>query len=410
MSVRWITSELGTAPAEEVLGRDDIVVIDVRTLLDKDGNDLAEVRERIEQGLVSLKLGQRTIVACDYGMSRSNAVAAGILSRFRSISFSSAVRLVVEATGETEIKATVLGAVRAAILSDTVEGIENSREVILVTGAGGATGLAVCKALRGRFSVLSPTHEELDLELGTTPLELYAEENQVSRIVHLANPRVSATNAGFGKSLTMLRNILDVCAQRDIGLFYPSSAEVYSGYAGTLYADENVPRLARGPLGEAKYLAEILIENWQKMMRLRCCTIRSTSVYGPGLAKPKFLNNFIQKAMENRTILTHRHSDEEPKLDMLFVDDFAQAIANAVISNCAEPLNIGTGSLTSTRTIAELICELTSSKSEIAYSATGAQPNSILMNTRKARRVIDWTAKTSLREGLKRTVDVFTKG
>jgi len=410
LSIRWITPELGTAPADEVFGRDDVLVVDVRNLLDKEGNDLIEVSKRIEQGLASLRRGQRTVVACDYGMSRSNAIAAGIISKFQGIPFISAVRLVVEATGEGEIKATVLSAVRAAISSPNTTNIEAPLRTVLVTGASGTTGSTVRKSLERYFKVLSPTRRQLDLEKGTTLLELYIEENQVTHLVHLANPRVSASNLGFGRSLTMLRNVLDVCVQRNISLLYPSSAEVYSGYSGTLEADETTPLFARGPLGEAKYVAETMIANCEKMTSLRCCVVRSPPIYGPHLPKPKFLNSFIGKAIANQPILTHRYGSEEPRLDLLFVDDFAEAISCAVASSYVGPLNIGTGTLTSTRVIAELVCELTESQSNLAYSATSAKPNSVSMNAAKAKQAINWTARTSLREGLIKTIDGFGKG
>ncbi len=46
----------------------------------------------------------------------------------------------------------------------------------------------------------------------------------------------------MGQTLAMLRNVIDVCVSNNIRLVYPSSWEIYSGYAGTLRVGESVPR------------------------------------------------------------------------------------------------------------------------------------------------------------------------
>ncbi len=77
----------------------------------------------------------------------------------------------------------------------------------------------------------------------------------------LPTPRIYTSNVAMGQTLTMLRNVIDVCTNRDIRLIYPSSWEIYSGYSGTLRAAELTPPMPRGPYGETKYLAEFLIEH-----------------------------------------------------------------------------------------------------------------------------------------------------
>ena len=78
--IRWITDELGTAPFTDSEISDDLNVLDVRDLVDKHGNSPEATREKIDQGVSLLQQGGRLVVCCDYGISRSNAIAAGILS------------------------------------------------------------------------------------------------------------------------------------------------------------------------------------------------------------------------------------------------------------------------------------------------------------------------------------------
>ena len=282
MTIRWITPLLGTAAASSIDSEADISVVDVRNLVDKAGNPVDIVGEKIQEGVESLVKGKRTVICCDYGMSRSNAVAAGVLAKFEKIEFDAALRRVLDATGEREIKLQPLSAVRAALGERPAKEILRSQRSVLVTGGNGFLGKAVQVASGNEFDLITPARSELDISLGSTQLSVLANEKKVDCIVHLANPRVYTSNIALGQSLTMLRNVIDVCLANDIKLIYPSGWEVYSGYAGLLTADESTSALPRGPYGEAKYLAEVLIEHCRRTEGLRCLMLRSGAVYGAG--------------------------------------------------------------------------------------------------------------------------------
>lgn len=405
MSIRWITPYLGTAPAEEVVGRSDVSVIDVRNLVDKEGNDLVEVRERVMTGVASVKRGLRTVIACDYGISRSNAIAAGVLSVADKLPFVAAVRKVMETTGENEIKSAPLNAVHLAISGGEPTQPNTRPACVLVTGAGGALGPSILSRLRDTIKVLSPARSEVDLESGTTALDIYVEEHGINTIVHLASPRVFTSNLALGKTLTMLRNVLDVCKNKNVRLVYPSGWEVYSGYTGQVYANESFPSLPSGPYGETKFLAEQMIDHWRRTSSLRCSIVRSSPVYGAGLPKPKFIYNFVGKARRNETILTHRYLNGEPMLDLLHVGDFAAAIQRVLLTTDDTDFNIGTGVLTSTLDVAKIIRELTGSQSSIGYTQVASHAASVAMNTDKARRLLGWAAMTDLRSGLDQLIN-----
>ena len=272
MTIRWINPLLGTAAAAAIrdLPNFDIQVIDVRDLVDKAGNRIEPIREKILQGVASLSAGKKTVVCCDYGISRSNAVAAGILASVQKIPLDSAIRQVQSATGETEIKLDTLSAVRKALENPANQRTQTAQRSVLITGATGFLGRIVRTRLAGEFEVITPTKDELDLEQGGTLLDLLAGERNVGCIVHLANPRVFTSNVALGKTLTMLRNVLDVCETREISLIYPSGWEVYAGYSGSIRADESVPTFPKGPYGETKYLAEIMIERRIRNANLNC--------------------------------------------------------------------------------------------------------------------------------------------
>jgi GDP-L-fucose synthase len=74
----------------------------------------------------------------------------------------------------------------------------------------------------------------------------------------------------------------------------------------------------------------------------------------------------------------------------------------------AEPVNLGTGEEISIRELAELVADLTGFEGEIVWdtSMPNGQPRRALDATR-ARELFGFEAKTSLREGLERTISWY---
>lgn len=411
MTVRWITPLLGTAPADEMQNFIDVQIVDVRDLVDKGGNRTEAVKEKIMAGVHHLKNGAKTIVCCDYGISRSNAIAAGILAVHEEIPFSDAVRTVQQQTGEKEIKLEPLNVVRRAIENRSDKKKTAGKRAILVTGANGFVGTQVVRRLKDKFDVIAPTHESLDVEQGGTQLSLLVDQHDVDCILHLASPRVYTSNSALGETLVMLRNVLDVCVSQDVSLIYPSSWETYSGYAGTLLADEAVAALPRGPYGETKHLAELMIKHWQQTTGLRCALIRSSPVYGSGSKKPKFIYNFVEKARKSETIVTHRYLNGEPALDLLHIDDLVAALVMACEQEYVGTLNVGTGIATSTRLIAELLKHELGSNSAIEHTEIETGVACVAMNYRKAEQALGWRPRVALHDGLKQLLaDYLDKG
>ncbi|MEB3189693.1 MAG: NAD-dependent epimerase/dehydratase family protein [Snowella sp.] len=407
MTIRWITPHLGTGPALQVHQEAGMKIIDVRDLVDKAGNRSDSVRQKLIEGCDSLRAGNKTLVCCDYGISRSNAVAVGILAMYESIPFEAAVRRVLEATGEREIKVAPLQAVRWALGVEKKHSHHQKRRV-LVTGASGTLGKPVSQKLAEAFEVFTPSRSELNLELGSTQLDLLVGDAEIDCIVHLANPRIFTSNTALGDTLTMLRNILDVCVVRSIKLIYLSSFEVYSGYRTSyLLADEALPLLPKGSYGETKYLAEMLIKHCRQTQGLQCIMLRSSPVYGVGSDRPRFIYNFIDKIKHSQRILTHRYNNGLPALDLLYIDDLVSAVTRAVNYDFCGDFNIGTSVITSTEKIAEILRELIGGKIAIDSVAIDDDTACIAMNSRLATEKIGWQATIGINKGLQKIVRVY---
>jgi GDP-L-fucose synthase len=91
------------------------------------------------------------------------------------------------------------------------------------------------------------------------------------------------------------------------------------------------------------------------------------------------------------------------------VDDAARALVLcAERLGTSEPVNIGTGTETKIRDLAESICELTGFEGETIWdtSRPDGQPKRYL-DTSRARELIGFEAATPLEEGLTRTIESF---
>ncbi|PKP78187.1 MAG: hypothetical protein CVT81_05415 [Alphaproteobacteria bacterium HGW-Alphaproteobacteria-3] len=355
--VRWITPLLGTASASAIGDGDgdQYSIIDVRELVDRAGNDIPTLRRKINDGVNALQRGERVVVCCDHGISRSNSIAAGILSQAEHIPFDEAVQQVMIATGETEMRLDVVSAVRRALPLLNTTSMIAKEENWLLTGGSGFLGKIVAASAPADIEILHPSRQELDLLKGGVTLDLYTEANNVRRILHFASPRVGNTNAAMGEALVMLRTVLEVAGSRSIPVVVPSRWEVFAGYKGqTITATENTSPRPSGILGDTKFLLENLALAWAEESMASVTIFRSGLVFGQGGA-PHFLRSFIARALTGAAITTHIYENGEPKLDLMAAEEWADALWSLLRSDKTGLFQGGGGELFGTRQIAEMV-------------------------------------------------------
>jgi nucleoside-diphosphate-sugar epimerase len=406
--IKWISKDLGTAAFSLTLFSDDNFVLDVRDLVDKSGNSESALLDKINKGVELLSQAEREnkklVVCCDYGMSRSNSVAAAILSKNKSIPFFEAVRTVMKATNEKEIKIEVLNNIYDAlkngenIISD--KGIKN----VLITGDTGFIGVPLISFLEKnnqKIKIHKLSAAKINLMTDSIELNFCVKENNIDTIIHLASPRIYTTFDSFGQTLQMLKVVLNVCEQNNLRLIFPSSWEVFSGYnSDGLKADEKLELNPLGLYGQCKMLCENLIDHYVNHHHLNVAVLRFSPVYGQGSDRPKFIWNFINKARNNQTITTHNFLNGNPKIDLLNYKDAVSALAQVLQSEFKGKLNIGSAELVSTNEVAALIISKTNSSSKLEQIDINAYTSNIKLDNSLAEKEINWTPKVSLSEGL----------
>jgi UDP-glucuronate decarboxylase len=400
--IHWIYDHLGTAAFDHASQIPGITVIDVRDLVDKAGNSVEILKAKIEQARVCLDRGDKVVICCDYGMSRSNSVAAGVLAQVKGVSLGEAVRKIIETIGEKNLKIEVLNRVYQAIGKDADQAEPDREKRILVTGANGFIGKGLIeKLIKKGYTVFAPPKQEIDLLHDAVFLNLMVKEKGIGKILHLANPRIYTVNMAMGETLVMLENVLDVCVENNVKLIYLSNWEVYSGYrTSALLAYENVPLCPGGSYGRTKVLCENLIDHYRKQYSVSCLILRSSSVYGIECDRPKFIWNFLNKAREHKEIVTHEYGNGFPSLDLLHVSDLRRAILMALESGLQGAINFGTGILTSTARVANQIIKMTDSKSNIKHQNIEGDVGNIKMDISKARLCLGWEPDVAIDDGL----------
>lgn len=395
--IRWINDVLGTAPFDKTKGQQDYEVVDVRAMRDDFGNSSSIILDKVEEAIGKIQDGKKVVICCDQGISRSNSIAIGVYSKLYQIEFYEAAKYVMKKINEKQIKSEVLSCVYNT-LHDSKINSDVKQDNIFVTGNRGFIGSRIVPVLRKNFTVYAPTRNELDL-YNAAELDLYIKSNRITKIIHLAKPRISNSIDAMGESISILKNILTVCQNNHLHLVYLSGWVVYSGYkTASLRVFENTVQQASDIYAQTKYLMECLLK--MHIEDFPITTIRPCGIYGIESEYPKFIYNFIAKAVKDEDIVVHKFQNGLPCLDLLYIDDFIEIFEKIVVSKVIGNFNVGTGIITSTTDIAKEIIHKLSSKSNIKTVDMLTECSNIIMDNSKVKNYFNWEPKISLAEGL----------
>ncbi len=411
--ITWITDTIGTGAYDETakISPDSTTcVVDVRDLVDKQGNNSSLIARRIEEAVSFLRANKKIIICCDYGISRSNAIAIGVIVKWLDVSFGEAISITQKTIDTSGIKIEMLNTVHNALYpSEHLKKSSSIPKNILITGGNGFIGRRLKDALKTEYEISSPTSKELNLLEDSVALYQLVVSKNIDTIIHLANPRILTTNTSMGETLVMLKNILDICKIYQLKLIYLSSWEIYSGYIDNeLAANEETTPNPKGSYGETKWLCELLIKQHAATYGIQHQIIRLSPVYGPGGERPKFIYTFIQKALQNEDIITHQYKNGYPALDLLYVDDAIRALRKAVANNLKGEINIGSGYGISTFDIAKIICDITKSKSTIRHATIQENTPHVIMDITLAHTLLGWEPMHTIQFGLHEMIKKVT--
>lgn len=176
--------------------------------------------------------------------------------------------------------------------------------------------------------------------------------------------------------------------------------ETYRGSVNTLGP--------RACYDEGKRAAETLCMDYHRMNKVPVRIVRIFNTYGPRMHPydGRVISNFIRQAFTGEPITIY--GDGSQTRSFCYRDDLVDGIIKLMASDQIGPINIGNPNEFTIKQLAEIVVEMTGSKSKIIYTDLPADdPKQRQPDITLARKHLNWEPTTQLREGLKQTIEWF---
>lgn len=303
------------------------------------------------------------------------------------------------------------------------------RETACVTGGAGFIGSHLVDGLieqgwkvlilddlsTGKRENLNPGARFYELDVSSPEMAKMFDREKPRYVFHLAaqiDVRRAAHDPEFDARVNVLGtlNLLRAAAQAGAEKFIFSSTggAIYGEVGNGAATEERLP-LPGSPYGISKMAGEHYVRFFGENKGLRHTVLRYGNVYGPRQdpwGEAGVVAIFSQAMLQGKEVTLYGHGRMER--DYVYVGDVVKANLLAVAKGDGETLNIGTGYGTSVSGLFEIIKKCTGYKLEPRLS--DKRPGEIwrsCLDCSKAERILGWTAKTCLRDGIERTVEWF---
>ncbi|HOC40146.1 MAG TPA: SDR family oxidoreductase, partial [Bacteroidales bacterium] len=252
-----------------------------------------------------------------------------------------------------------------------------------------------------RHDIIQPIHLEID--------EIYNLACPASPIHYQYNPIKTIKTSVMGAI-----NMLGLAKRVKAKILQASTSEVYGDPLVHPQYEEywgNVnPIGPRSCYDEGKRCAESLFINYYFQNKVRIKIARIFNTYGPRMHPNdgRVVSNFIIQAIQNKPITIY--GDGSQTRSFCYVDDMLDGLIKLMNTNdeIIGPINLGNPSEFKIIELAELIIDLTSSKSQIIHLPLPEDdPIRRQPDITKAKSILEWHPKISLKDGLIKTIEYF---
>ncbi|MBN9315711.1 MAG: SDR family oxidoreductase [Devosia sp.] len=209
-------------------------------------------------------------------------------------------------------------------------------------------------------------------------------------------------------------NVLDLAKQTGARIFQASTSEVYGdpevhpqpeSYSGSVNCYG-----PRACYDEGKRAAETAFFEYRRLHDVDTRIARIFNTYGPRMSPEdgRVVSNFIVQALKGEDITIY--GDGSQTRSFCFVDDLVEGIQRLMAADESPnaPVNLGNPGEFTMLELAQLVLELTGSRSRIAHRPLPQDdPRQRRPNITKARELLNWEPAIALRDGLIRTIEYF---
>ena len=240
---------------------------------------------------------------------------------------------------------------------------------------------------------------------------------ELDYILHFASP---ASPIDYLKIPIQTLKVGSLGIHNCLGLARVKNARVLIASTSEVYGDPNVhpqpeeywgnvnPVGPRGVYDEAKRFQEAMTMAYHTYHGLETRIIRIFNTYGPRmrLNDGRVLPAFIGQALRGEDLTMF--GDGSQTRSFCYVDDLVEGIYRLLLSDYAQPVNIGNPDEITIKEFGEEIIKLTgTSQKLISLPLPTDDPKQRKPDITKARSILGWEPKVSRADGLKITYDYF---
>jgi len=211
------------------------------------------------------------------------------------------------------------------------------------------------------------------------------------------------------------QNVLEVARIHDVKkVIYASSSEVY-GSSQYAPIDEKHPLCAPHPYGASKIAADRMCYAYARTYGMDIPILRFFNIFGPrqrDIGYGGVISIFTRRVINNLPPIVY--GDGKQTRDYTYIEDAVDGYDKVLNYNnqIIEPLNFGTGKEIPIVKLANLIIELCGKKGQIApvhVAPRISEVNRLIADASKAKKLLSWSPKYDLKEGLTEFIQWYRK-
>ena len=207
-------------------------------------------------------------------------------------------------------------------------------------------------------------------------------------------------------------NVLECCRRFGVRkVTYASTGGAVYGPPQRLPVSEDHAINPLDPYGASKHHVEHYLHLYKKNFGISYTSLRYPNVYGPRqnpFGEAGVVAIFARQMLDHGRPIINGSGEQER--DFVNVLDIAQANLLALGKGDGEILNIGSGQGTTVNMVFSTLADFTGFAEDAVYGpAKAGEVYKIFLNADRARKILGWTPRVGLREGLEATVEYFRK-
>ncbi|MBS2034767.1 NAD-dependent epimerase/dehydratase family protein [bacterium] len=204
-----------------------------------------------------------------------------------------------------------------------------------------------------------------------------------------------------------IRNVLRCAKNSGVKrVYYSSSSEVYGEPVEVPQREATTPLNSRLPYAIVKNVGEAYLRSFSQEHGLEYTIFRFFNTYGPRQSEDFVITRFLRQAMSGRPITVY--GDGSQTRTFCHIDDNVSATVAAFTQDrhVNDTVNIGSDEEVSVRQLAEVICQVTGSKSSI-QNLPPLQEGDMTRRCPSIEKMLGLLGRRplSLREGIQATID-----